>query len=320
MKKKIDIPKQFMYNNIHMIHRHNHHGVTWIDIEEPIASDITSVAKEYNLHPDCIEQLYEKSSRSKTEHFDDHTLLIIHFPDHPSQKTGSPKVELDFVIGKDYLITIRYGVLDSLLEFEKMSQVHNLIHQKKNITAQPIHMVHDILHILYNGMCTEIINITSVLDEIEEEIFKGHEEITVKRISLLRRQFIDMKHSTRFHEEVLKNFISYRVSAGDHEANIHESILNNYYKMQDALESDLEIIRELRETNDSLLTAKNNGVMKRLTLMAFVTFPLSLVAIILFDPQSPHIFHGPYGFWIVVGILTVLFLIMQIYFTYKKWI
>ena len=86
------------------------------------------------------------------------------------------------------------------------------------------------------------------------------------------------------------------------------------------LDSSREIVQELRETYDALLTNKTNDIMRTLTLMSFITFPLSLIAIILFDPASPHIFHGEHGFEIVIGILFFIFLLMMMFFKKKKWL
>jgi magnesium transporter len=90
--------------------------------------------------------------------------------------------------------------------------------------------------------------------------------------------------------------------------------------MTGMLDSNKELVYELRESYDAFIANQTNSTMRTLTLMSFVTFPLSLIAIILFDPASPHIFHGTYGFWIVVGILFIIFLFMILYFKKKKWL
>jgi magnesium transporter len=303
-----------------MITRHQHNSITWIDVNEPTSDEISELSREFHIEHGCSEQLGDPSSRSKSENFGDHNLLTLHFPDHPSKKSGIGRVELDCVIGKNYLITVHYGRLDSIDQFSHVFESYELMTKNKTVSIEPIYLAHDILRIFYHGMRAEIMTITGALGEIEEKIFTGNEEAMVQQISTLRRKFIDIKHATRFHEEVLQNLIKLQVSIGDKQTTIHDMIMNQYYKMQDSLEADLEIIRELRETNDSLLSAKNNSVMKRLTLMAFITFPLSLVALLLLDPQSPHIFHGPYGFWIVIGILAGIYMMMHTYFAYKKWI
>ena len=302
-----------------MINRHTYDKTLWIDVENPKETEILDLVREFHLDTSCAEQLSDPTLRSKIEIFDNHLFMVLHFPDHPSRKKTDDRLEIDFIIGQNYIITIRYGVIDSLIESQKIIETKSLM--KKDFSIEPINIAREILATLYRNLRDEITVLGREIKNIEEEVFNGNEDKMVQRISLLRRKFIDIKHSTRFHEEVLKGLFNCTKNgycSGD--ITVIESILSRYYKMHDLLEGNMEIVRELRETNDSLLTAKNNDVMKRLTLMAFITFPLSLVALVLFDPSSPHVFHGPYGFWVVVGILLVLFLCMHVYFKFKKWI
>ena len=77
----------------------------------------------------------------------------------------------------------------------------------------------------------------------------------------------------------------------------------------------------LRETNNSLLTTKQNEVMKVFTIMAFVIFPLSLVAGI-FGMNTAYIpiVGLPGDFWMVMGIMVVLGVLFLSFFMYKKWL
>jgi Mg2+ and Co2+ transporter CorA len=80
-------------------------------------------------------------------------------------------------------------------------------------------------------------------------------------------------------------------------------------------------LHELRETNNSLVSTKQNEVMLVLTLTAFVTFPLSLMAS-LFGMGALHtpIIGQPFDFWIILTIMGIASLAMFGYFHYKKWL
>jgi magnesium transporter len=83
---------------------------------------------------------------------------------------------------------------------------------------------------------------------------------------------------------------------------------------------ETESLHELRETNNSLLTTKQNETMKKLTLLAFITFPLSLIASIFeMNTVDMPIVGLQHGFWIIIGGMTVVGLAMFWYFKYKKW-
>jgi magnesium transporter len=93
------------------------------------------------------------------------------------------------------------------------------------------------------------------------------------------------------------------------------------YRIHSLIESLQETMRDLRETNNSLLSTKQNEAMKVLTIMAFVTFPLSLVASI-FGMNTVFLpFVGQkYDFWMVMGIMAALTISFFIFFKRNKWL
>ena len=144
----------------------------------------------------------------------------------------------------------------------------------------------------------------------------------VSEISKINRRLLDFKQAIRFHKEVLASFeIAAKKFFGE-AFGYHLSILNGEYnKVQNMLESHKEILDDLRDTNDSLLTDKTNETMRTLTIMSFVIFPLTLIAT-LFSMDTIHTpIVGMKGdFWLVLMIMVVAVICMYMYFKRKKWL
>ncbi len=82
-----------------------------------------------------------------------------------------------------------------------------------------------------------------------------------------------------------------------------------------------DTLHELRETNNSLLSTKENETMRVLTIMALLTFPLSLmVAILQIDTVHNPIRGLPYDFWIILGTVIVTGTCMVVYFKHRGWL
>jgi len=82
-----------------------------------------------------------------------------------------------------------------------------------------------------------------------------------------------------------------------------------------------DFLHELRETNNSLLSTKQNETMRVLTIMALLTFPLALfVAIFDINATSNPIIGLPYDFWIIVGAVVSVGIAMFAFFKHKKWL
>ncbi len=86
-------------------------------------------------------------------------------------------------------------------------------------------------------------------------------------------------------------------------------------------ENHSKLTTELRETNNAMLSTKQNEVMKTFTILAFITLPLTVIAAI-FGMNSQHIpIIGMEGdFWIIIGIMFFATSCMFLYFKIRKWI
>ncbi len=294
----------------------------WIDVENPTRDDITELIKTYNLHPVHAETLLTPTERAKVDPYDEALYVTLHYPNHPARHTKIEELEIDFVIMQHMLITVHYEPVDVLIDFARQFQVDTVLDKEgAGIGATGGHLFFHINNLIYQGLEGELELVRHDIKKIESAIFEGNELRAVEDISILQRRLLDFKQAIRFHENILKSFESNAKKLFGKAFELdEETIHHEHVKVQNLLENERELLSELRRTNDSLLTAKNNDVTKRLTLMAFVTFPLTLVATVLGMGAAPELFHGPHGFWIIVGILVILFVMMHAYFTYKEWI
>jgi len=300
-----------------MINRHDLYGIPWIDLENPTTEEIHEIINEFDINESCAIELAHPSLRAKAVRYDDYLFFVLHFPDHPAQKTGGI-IEIDFIVHKKFVITSRYSPIDTLLSFEKKHTATN---------KSPVPGIHSgivfglMIDDLYDGLIDELSLIKKDVTDVENRIFGDNDSSISKILITLHRKLLDCKSTLRFHHEILTSFEheSIGLFGAEFDATM-QSIMYRYYHLTTIMDSSREMVQELRQTYDSLLTNRTNEIMRTLTLMSFVTFPLSLIAIILFDPASPHIFHGEHGFWIVIGILTIIFLIMIMYFNKKKWL
>lgn len=302
-----------------MITAYPHNKVAWIDVENPTREDIAELIKTYGIHPACAEELLTPTERAKVDAYDNAMFLVLHYPDHPSRANSAGEIEIDFIVMRDALVTVHYQPIDVLIEFAQRFRVASMLDRSAQETGG--HLFFTVNNLLYRGLLEELETVQSDVRKAESRIFSGHELQMVREISDLHRKVLDYKQSFRYHASVLKSFEAQSAKFfGESFEPISETIMGEFLKVQNLVENERDLLRELRDTNDSLLTAKNNDVTKKLTLMAFVTFPLTLIATVLLAPDSPRLFHGPHGFEIILGILFLMFAGMHIYFTYKKWI
>lgn len=304
-----------------MLTKFTYKRITWIDLDSPTKEEVRVLMQSYDIHPLVVEELLNETVRPKVDYYGNQIYLILHFPTVNHSHSGKTSQEVDFVIGKNFLITVHYGTVDPLLEFSKMFEVNSIL-DKSNMGDHAGFLFFYIIRELYGNLSVELNSLRKTLSEIEDNIFKGNEKMMVEKISRVNRKLINFKKAIRFHKDVLESFeVAAKELFGEKFSFYTRAISGEYYEVSNALEGHRETLMDLWNTNDSLLSNKINEVMKIIAIISFVTFPLSLIAAIFgMNTHYLPIVGAPGDFWIVMGIMLTLMLFIFTFFKKKRWI
>lgn len=303
-----------------MISRYRYRDIVWIDIESPTHEEVRGIMDEFDIHPIVADELLAPSLRPKVDHHENFIYLILHFPAlRHTHKTRTQ--EVDFVIGKKFLITVHYELLDPLHKFSKVFEVNSIL-DKSEIGEHAGFLFFYMMRKLYGSLAHELAIIGEDLRRVEEHIFMGREREMVIELSMIHRDVLEFHRALRLHRSVLASLaIACEEFFGANFKHYTENILGEYTKVNELLEDQKDVLEELRTTNDSLLSTKTNEVMKLLTVVAFLMLPATLIGQI-FGMNSAHmpIVGRPYDFWIIIGLMLMVGLVTFGIFRWKKWL
>ncbi|MBT3282952.1 magnesium transporter CorA family protein [bacterium] len=302
-----------------MLTKYTHKDVTWIDLESPTKEEVHKVMSEYSIHPTVAEELLMPTTKPRVDLHDNFIYLILHFPAFKHTHNHEQNQEIDFIVGKDFIITTRYDTIDPLHKFSKIFETNSIL-DKSDIGTHAGFVFFFMIKKLYKSLEHELEYIDDALETVEEDIFKGHEKEMVVALSVVSRDLLNFKQAMRSHKEVLDSFEEAGIKFFGQDFSHHiKSIVSEYYRVNSMIGMHNDSLYELRQTNDSLLSTKQNEVMKTLTIMALVTFPLSLIASIFgMNTKTLPIVGSHNDFWIIMGIMLTLALIMFIYFKIRR--
>ncbi|OGG59685.1 hypothetical protein A3C86_01845 [Candidatus Kaiserbacteria bacterium RIFCSPHIGHO2_02_FULL_49_16] len=298
---------------------YKHNGVTWVDLESPTKEEVKGIVEQFCISTMVAEELLMPSTKPRSEFYGSFVYLVLHFP--TLRRTHkSMEQEVDFVVGRNFIITTHYDVLDPLHKFSKVFEVNSML-DKSNIGDHAGYFLFYMLKKLYKGVEYEVERVRHHLSTIEGDIFSGHESGMVEVISKAARDLLNLRQTIEPHREVLRTVETEGAKLfGEDFTPYLRALSNDYYRVHNHVMRNTESLHELRETNNSLLSTKENETMRALTIMALLTFPLALVVSIL-DIDSVHnpVRGLPYDFWIVLSVVFVLGVCMVAYFKHKKW-
>ena len=304
-----------------MITTHKYKTLTWVDLESPVVEDIKILMQQYNIPPIVADELLKPTIRPKADIYGNIVYLILHFPIYDISRKVSEPCEVDFILGKNFIITAHYKSIIPLHELVKIFEVSILL--KENHFAKSVgRLTFLIAKKLYDYALRQLEHIHNKISEIEERIFTGQEKEMVKEISYVQRDVLEFQRAIHAHGSVLKSLYETdpKITGKDFPHYLN-GMRAELARVENLLDSSKETIELLRDTNDSLLSSKTNEVMKTLTVMAFVTFPAMFLATLFsMNTRWLPIVGVPGDFWIVLFLMLAGAFTAFTFFKRKKWI
>ena len=304
-----------------MLTRIDYEGISWVDLQSPSPEDIERISNEFELHPLVVEELGRPSFRPKAENFGGHLYLILHLPIYDFQSRQRRSRELDLVVGKNFLLTVHYDAISAVSEFFRSCEL-SLALRTRLFQETSLGLLSVLWERLYENLLAEMDHIQRKIDRIEDRIFAGQEEELIEDISLLRRDILDFSRAVRPHDTVLESLSNMGLAFfGEEFTHCHNELSGRYRRIMTLIRNHKDTLETLYDTNDSLLTHRSNEIIKTLTMLALLTFPLTLIASIFsIEAAALPIVGQPNDFWIILGIMIVTVLAMLTFFRHRRWI
>lgn len=303
-----------------MISVYKNKGLVWVDLESPTKEEVYSLGPKYNISALILEELLRPSDRSKVEIYSDFLYLILHFPAYRKKDNEDISLEIDFIIGKKFIITTHYKTILPIHELTKTFEAQKIL-DKMNLNEHAGFIFMLIVKKMYEYMEFELMRIENDLREVEKTIFGKDGEKIIENLSKINKELIDFKRTTRAHSDILTSFRDASAQFfGKKFIFYTSSILGWHERIWHLFESNKETLLDLHQTADSLFSTKTNSTIRTLTIITVASIPISIIANLF----GTSIENAPtagleHDFWAVIGIMSASLFITVAYFKYKKW-
>jgi len=282
----------------------------WIDITGLTQEEADNISKQFSLHPLTTEDILNANARVKVEEFEEYLFCVFY---------GMQKdlVEIDFILGKDYLITSHKAKIPS---FEQLkSDPPRLENRFKKGMPLFFHRLLDM----------EIDNFSPALEKFDDEIENIEEEATadprpelMTKILKMKRTLVSIKRVTMPQREKI-GFLAKNEYAHIPKKTLpyFRDIYDHAIRVSDTIDSYREAIANTFDAYMSAVSNRMNEVMKVLSIIATIALPLTVISGI-YGTNFTNLpgQHAYAGFWIMVGIMLAMVAGMLVYFKVKKWI
>ncbi len=292
--------------------------ITWFNIDGlSNVKEIEKLGEYYELHPLVMEDIVNTGQRPKVEAYEDYLFIVAKMLYY---KNGTIENEhISMIVGKNYLLTFQ----------ESDGDVFNPVRDRLETGKGRIrgrsadYLMFALLDSIIDNYFLVIDDISDRIEEMEASLFinKPNDNVT-QEIQDLKQTILRIRRSVFPLREVVSRLekmdtclienstINYIRDLHDHIIQISEHI--DIYR---------EMIWGLMDLYMTTISNKMNEVMKVLTIMASIFIPLTFIAGI-YGMNFEYIpeLQWKYSYFVLWGVMIIIFFLMLYYFKRKKWL
>lgn len=287
-------------------------GVRWIDIEQPTKEALNYLKQTFDFHVLDYEDIISITHRSKADRYPNYVFMILLLPLLQRKENIIISGEIDFFLGKDFLITIHRGDIPTFVDLFQLCEASEQA-RASFMHASPQYLLYKILQRLLQYCYPILDQIDSEIDRIETDIFSSGKQSLLQSILVVRHKITDMRRIIQPHRQTLVRLQKPNLADEEPDFKLDDKYEEYFDDLRDytqeiwnQLESFKESVEALHETNQSLISYRINEVIKTLTIFSALMLPAGVVAG-LFGMNAEHIpFAGETNDFFIFTALTAL--------------
>ena len=223
-------------------------------------------------------------------------------------------------LGRDYVVTLPN------VELLPVSRLFHRVEDDERLRDELFakgsgYLLYHILDDLFDYCFPILDKIGHKLDRTEDELFEGRAEEIVRDISNVKQEIISYRKIIKPERSTLR-LLERRVERFlPEDLEIYfDDIVDAAERIWDLLDNYKEVTDALEQTNESVISHRQNDVLRLLTIFSVTMLPLTVITgvfgmNVLFPGEGTH-----EAFWIVLGVLVATLAGMFAFFRFKRWL
>ena len=297
----------------------------WVDLEDPTPEESRRVLEDiFHFHPLSVEDCISVSPSPKVDEFspkeDDrfaaYLFMVIHAVDYSRKDGVFATSELNFFLGKNFLVTYHTVPLKSVQSTEERCLKSNV-----HVARAPDRVAHTLLDSLVENYRPALEELSMEIGELEQDVLQKRSDKTLVHIMNIKKEVLHLKMIMGPQREVLERF-----ARGEFKM-VRAHLVPYYRDVYDTLTHISEMAQSYTDSLTGILhlhlNISNNEtgeVVKLLTLITVITTPLTLIG-----TWYGMNFHGmpelesPHGYMTATVIMVLTTAVTFFYFRKRGW-
>jgi len=295
-------------------------GLTWIHLDAPTHAETMALAERFGWHALDVEDVLSRRQRPKIDDYPEYLFIVLHFPFYDKRAGRLNAAELDVFLGPDFLITLpNVELLPVTRLFGRCEGDEELRDQL--FSKGSGRLLYEVLDDLFDYCFPILDKINHKLAVLEDEMFEGRSEAIVRDISNAKQEIISYRKIIKPERSTLRLLERHVERFLPEELELYfDDIVDAAERIWDILDNYKEVVEGLEDTNESVISHRQNNQLRILTVVSVILLPLTLISGIFgMNVHFPG-FDTAWAFWTIAGVMLGTAVGLIAFFRHKRWL
>lgn len=287
----------------------------WLDALDPNREEMDFLAQEFKFHPLAIDDYFTPHHRPKVDEYEGYFFIVTHSVSFSAETVHLH--ELDLFVGRNYIVTLHSEPIPVL------DRVADTWQKNPRLLSDGTGMlIYDLLDGLVDTYFPVLDQIDSMLDGIEDEIFKQGAAASAESIFRLKRSLLVLRRIAAPLRDIF-NILTRRDQPlfTEHAITYLRDVYDHTLRIVDTIDTYRDILTGALDSYLTVISNQLNSVMKTLTVVATVLISVQVITGIYgmnfrYMPELKWVFGYPYA----LSLMAVVAGALLYYFRRIKWL
>jgi len=297
----------------------------WVDLEKATPEETKGVLEEvFHFHPLSIEDCMAVSPSPKVDEyepkeddaFSPYLFIVMHTVDYHREDGVFSTAELDFFLGKNFLVTYHDVPLRSLTATEEQA-----LRSTMNVARAPDKLAHALLDSIVDSYKPALDELSQEVLELEQQVLQRQWKETLNRIIQAKREVMRLRQIIGPQRDVLAQFARgqfklIRARMVPYFRDVHDAL----FQISEQAQGYTDSLTGILQVYLNMSSNQTGEVVKLLTMITVITTPLMMVGTWygMNFSDMPEL-HWKYGYVVALSATLLSTGLTYSYFKWKKW-
>lgn len=297
----------------------------WVDLENPTAEEAKFLLEDvFHFHPLSIEDCVSVSPSPKVEEyvpkeedrFSPYLFMVIHAVDYSRKDGVFATSELNFFLGKNFLVTYHDVPLKSVASTEERC-MKSTVH----IARAPDRVAHTLLDGIVENYKPALNELSLEIAELENQALQNPSRSTLNRILQIKKEVLHLRQIIGPQREVLARFArgEFKLIRA-HLVPYYRNVYDGLFHISELAQNYTDSLTGILQVYLNMSSNQTGEVVKLLTLITVITTPIMIVGT-WYGMNFEHMreLKPPMAYPIVIVVTLISTAATYWYFKKKRW-